>query len=263
MSSAARAEQWPDHDHWPITGGEGVLRALKTSEIVARDIVHDIVAKGLRPGDALPPEHAMLDLYGVGRESLREGLRLLEVQGLVTIRRGAGGGPIVGSVDPANLGRTASLYYHLAGATYRELIESWVLAESLLAERAARNPDAELRARVMEPYLMGGGADDSDIGQFVANNVRFHAALASLARNRVLEITLQTMGQIVSRHHATEDDPRVLRASIERDHYLTARAVVIGHARRARMLMERHLETVAEQYRARLGDALDDFVEWR
>jgi DNA-binding FadR family transcriptional regulator len=57
----------------------------------------------------------MIRHYGVSRESLREGLRLLEVQGLITLRRGPGGGPVVGHIDPATLGRTSTLYYHVAG----------------------------------------------------------------------------------------------------------------------------------------------------
>src|SRR5215207_8453406 len=93
-------------------------RPLKTAETVARDIVRDIVARELRPGDRLPSEGAMLEEYGVSRESLREALRLLEVHGLITIRRGPGGGPSVGQVEPANLSRMSTLFYHLAGATY-------------------------------------------------------------------------------------------------------------------------------------------------
>src|SRR4051812_18011504 len=81
-----------------IAPGEGVMRPLKTSEIVARDVVRDISNGGLQPGDGLPSESAMLEQYGVSRESLREGLRLLEVQGLIRIRRGPGGGPIVGTI---------------------------------------------------------------------------------------------------------------------------------------------------------------------
>jgi GntR family transcriptional regulator, transcriptional repressor for pyruvate dehydrogenase complex len=89
----------------PIRTTGGSLRSLKTSESVARDIVDDIVVRRLREGDNLPPETAMLQQYGVSRETLREGLRLLEAQGLISIRRGPGGGPIVAAIDPANLGR--------------------------------------------------------------------------------------------------------------------------------------------------------------
>ncbi len=75
-----------------------MLWPLKTAESVARDIVNDIVASGLGEGDVLASEAKMVEQYAVSRESLREGLRLLEAQGLIRIRRGPGGGPVVGTV---------------------------------------------------------------------------------------------------------------------------------------------------------------------
>src|SRR6516165_7115435 len=68
------------------------LRNVKRSEMLAQEIVEEIIAKGLNPGDLLPPEAEMLSHYGVGRASLREALRLLESQGLVTLKPGPGGG---------------------------------------------------------------------------------------------------------------------------------------------------------------------------
>ena len=47
----------------------------------------------------------------------------------------------------------STLYFHMAGATYAELFEVWAMAESEMAERAARNPDGEARAAAMAPYL--------------------------------------------------------------------------------------------------------------
>src|SRR4051795_5443988 len=130
---------------WKIVTGTTLLRPLKTSETVARDIVQQIVSAGLGDGDSLPSEARMLEQYSVSRESLREGLRLLETQGLITIRRGPGGGPLVGTADATNLGRVSTLYFHMARASYAELFDAWIIAESLIAEYAARNPDAQLR----------------------------------------------------------------------------------------------------------------------
>ncbi len=137
----------------PIRTTAAVLRPLKASESVARDIVDDIVVQRLGERDNLPSEAAMLTHYGVSRETLREALRLLEVQGLISIRRGPGGGPIVGAVDPANLGRMSTLFYHLAGATYGELFEAWVRSEPIIADLAAVNPDREAVRAAMAPYL--------------------------------------------------------------------------------------------------------------
>src|SRR5262245_43750238 len=105
MTTQSRPTDENDRPLVTIATGDATNRPLKTSEMVARDVVHAIVTRGLRTGDKLPSEAAMLAEYGVSRESLREGLRLLEVQGLISIRRGPGGGPVVGRIDAANLGR--------------------------------------------------------------------------------------------------------------------------------------------------------------
>lgn len=247
-----------------IGSNHAVMRRLKTSESVARDIVHDILSNGMKPGDGLPSETAMLAQYGVSRESLREGLRLLEVQGLITIRRGPGGGPVVGTVDPANLGRISTLYYHMARATYNELFEAWALAECLLAERAARNPDRDARAAAMAPYLEHDAAHKApeELEKFVQEHAGFHAAVGSLVRNRVLELTLQTVGQIVSHHVAYVDDPRMMRDLIADGHLKLAKEIVAGHPNQARILMEDHVREIGTYGRERLGAKMDDLIEW-
>lgn len=249
-----------------IGSSDALMRRLKTSEIVARDVVRYIIANGLKPGDVLPAEAAMLTQYGVSRESLREGLRLLEVQGLISIRRGPGGGPVVGIVDPANLGRISTLYYEVAGATYEELFEAWVFAECELAARAARHPERHVRAAVMAPYL--DNRDDADqepepLDEFLAKHTGFHARTASLARNRVLELSLQTMGQIVTHHIAVQHDTRVIRDRIETDHRNLARAITAGHSQQARSLMEQHVEAIARFHREANGSRMDDYIEWQ
>ncbi|GAA2405143.1 hypothetical protein GCM10010191_11160 [Actinomadura vinacea] len=246
-----------------IAPSDAVTRRLKASEIVARDVVHHIVTQGLSPGDGLPGEAAMLSLYGVSRESLREGLRLLEVQGLITIRRGPRGGPVVGTVDPANLGRICTLYFHLAGATYDELFKAWVLCEAILAEHAARNPDSAARAAAMAPYLAQSAHEaPAELEQFVHTHTRFHAAVAALADNRVLELILQTTGKVVSRHAAVTEDPRELRDMIADDHLKLAKAIAAGHGNRAAAIAEEHSAVLARYCRDHMGGRAHDYIEW-
>ena len=66
--------------------------APKTAMIVARRIVRDIDRLSLQPGDKLPPERVMLEEYQVGRGTLRESLRFLELQGIISLKPGPGGG---------------------------------------------------------------------------------------------------------------------------------------------------------------------------
>jgi GntR family transcriptional regulator, transcriptional repressor for pyruvate dehydrogenase complex len=247
-----------------IGPSDALTRRLKTSETVARDVVRHIIDRGLKQGDSLPAEAAMLAQYGVSRESLREGLRLLEVQGLISIRRGPGGGPVVGIVDPANLGRISTLYYEMAGATYEELFEGWTFAECELAVRAARHPDRSERAAVMAPYLEGPHVDLTDDAlTFLTTHATFHGAVASLARNRVLELSLQAMGQIVTHHIAVNQDPRAIRETIEDDHRKLARAVIGGHPQQARALMEQHIQAIIAYHLEVNASRLNDFIEWQ
>lgn len=247
----------------PISTGDAIFRPLKTAEAFARDLVREIVNQGLSTGDKLPSEAAMLEQFGLSRESLREGLRLLEVQGLISLRRGPGGGPIVGHLDPASLGRTSTLFYHLAGGTYAELLESWVVTEALLAERAARNDDRAAVRAAMEPYLATPEEHDEGIREFVLDHTHFHSVLASLATNRVLEVMLQTIGQIVTHHVLGHADPRNDRETIEADHLAVAKAVVAGAPQKAARAMEQHIETMIETFKDHLGAQLNDFIDWR
>ena len=201
-----------------IRSGGAITRPLKASESVARDIVDDIVVERMNEGDSLPPETAMLQHYGVSRETLREALRLLEVQGLISIRRGPGGGPIVGVVDPANLGRVSSLYYHLAGATYGELFEAWVICEPIIAELAAANPDRATVKAAMAPYLQLHGPEDEALDEFVVRHTEFHTIVGSLARNKVLQLSLMATGQIVTHHVISNADPRPAQHHRARPH---------------------------------------------
>lgn len=238
-------------------------RPLKISETVARDIVRHITDDQLQPGDLLPSEAAMVEEYGVSRESLREGLRLLEVQGLITLRRGPHGGPMVATVDPANLGRISTLFYHLVGGTYRELFEAWVLFEVILAERAARHPDAAARLAAMGPYIDPPEARNGELDDFVDARIAFHAAVASLDRNRVIGFNLQTVGHIVTHHIAVAGDPRLASQFIDDDHRLLARAIIAGQPTRARTLMEQHIENVAQFAIEQLGLQTSTFIEWQ
>ena len=247
----------------PIVATSASLRSLKASESVARDIVDDIVVRRLREGDGLPPESAMLQHYGVSRETLREGLRLLEVQGLISIRRGPGGGPIVGAIDPANLGRTSTLYYHLAGATYAELFDAWVVSERLMAELAAANSDRAAVREVMGPFIRPHDGAEESLDDFVVRHAQFHVAVGSLARNKVLQLSLMVTGQIITHHVAVNADPRDARNTIEHDHAAIAKAIVAGHRTKAPQLMEAHIRAIIDFYRSVLGPQMNDYIDWR
>lgn len=237
-------------------------RVVKMSESVAQDIVHDIVARGLGIGDRLPPEAAMLSEYSVSRESLREALRILEVQGLIVIRRGPGGGPVVSGIDPRNLARTSALYFHLAGATYDELFDTWQSIEPILSAKVAQSTDRGLVKESLAPFLEDFAPDVSQ-QHLISTANAFHAVIAELSRNRVLTLIVQAVSHIVNDQVLSDFDPVLAAGLIGHDHEEIAKAIVDGRATKARRLMEEHIVHISGTYRDQFPDRVRDLVEWR
>lgn len=238
-------------------------RNIKTSEVVALDIVRDIVSRRFKTGDKLPLEAELLQEYRVSRSSLREALRLLEVQGLITIRPGPGGGTVVGAVHPVALGRTLMLHMHMIEATYDELLDTWILIESVLAEQAAKNPDRVAVRRAMTPFVEVGTNGSARKIHAIDEGLEFHTAVGELASNRVLDFLLRTPGSIVTEHIISLIDREKLEEQIVHDHSAVAKAIIAGDAAKARRKMQDHLNNVVNHFRAFWPQRVGEKIQWR
>ncbi|MDB5703862.1 MAG: FadR family transcriptional regulator [Sphingomonas bacterium] len=235
-------------------------RPTKTSEIIALEIVRHIVDRDLGPGDRLPLEAEMLTRYRVSRSSLREALRLLEVQGMIAIRPGPGAGTVVGEVLPGNLGRTLTLYLNMMGANYDELLQTWVTTEPVLARLAAQNPDREKSRRLLAPFLTEEGQDNS---HELTEGVNFHQVVGELSGNRVLAFVFQAVSLVVAEHLLLTNRSRQMAPKTVHDHTAIARAIVAGHADKAEQLMVEHVRAVVENCRTLWPQQITETVEWR
>ena len=240
---------------------DGQPRTLKISEVVAKRIVADIVRNRLRIGDQLPGESEMLQQYDVSRESLREGLRLLETQGFLTIRRGPGGGPVVAGVDPRNLARMSTLYYHLAGANYEDLFDAWLTLEPVVVRKVAEDIGREAKRAALEPFFPS--EEDTERVRFMSTSNGFHAVLANLSGNRVLTLMLQAISHIVNDHVIRDLDPLNEREEISHDHAEIGRAVIAGKGAKAQRLAAEHIQHIVDHYRTNYPAAVLELVEWR
>src|SRR5215210_6973575 len=106
------------------TSPRPIKRGAKVAEALAQEIVHEIVSRKLKPGTLLSTESQMIEDYGVGRGSLREALRILEVHGLISMKPGRNGGPVVIEVDTRDYGRMSSLFFRMGGVTFKQLVDA-------------------------------------------------------------------------------------------------------------------------------------------
>ncbi|MCW2523910.1 MAG: GntR domain protein [Frankiales bacterium] len=177
----------PEHPDGP-GGADGApavfapIEVRRTSDAVVTVVVDALRAGRFGPGDLLPPERDLAEALNVSRKTVREALDLLRRHGVVTVRRGSGGGTVVDALggvsaalaevqpeDPANLRALLEV---------RRTLET--AAAALLLERVTDEDAAELRgltARFAE--LM------SRPSEFAEADLRFHLRLAALAANPV------------------------------------------------------------------------------
>jgi len=235
-------------------------RQAKTAETVAAAIVRDIMSRYLNPGDILPSEAAMVAHYRVSRASLREALRLLEVQELIRLKPGPGGGPIVSAVDPRNLAKISMLYLYLGGATYQELFEAQQVMARMDAERAARNPDRELVRTTMKPFL----SEDQPVQgtEYWTVTNEFHGAVGELAGNRVIELLSRIVGSIWHERIVTRMDTHSVREQIHAEHREIAKAILARQPNKAGRLMNDHFGWLVEEYSRHWPGRFDELIEW-
>ena len=188
-------------------------RTMKISESVTREIVADI--SNLAPGTMLPPEARLLERYQVGRASLREALRVLEMQGMIVIRPGPGGGPMVAQADTEHFGRMASLFFHMAGATYRDVLETRLIVEPAVAALVAANQDPE-HMKILEEFVGRTDTDGTATTGFddtATRAVEFHAMLIDMADNPVVAL----LSHCVQDYSIEMDSDGVLNADEQRE----------------------------------------------
>jgi DNA-binding FadR family transcriptional regulator len=228
------------------------------SEAIARDIVRRIGAERLPPGTQLPPEAKMLEEYRVGRGSLREALRILEVHGLISIKPGPRGGPTVDQVHTRNFGRMASLFFQMDGVTFRELIEARLIMEPILARRAAERAEPELVAELAR--FDHAGRTDED---YLRHALDFHQVVALMSGNRIMSLFGQSIADVV--HDRVNDSlyPKSRRREVLAAHGRIARAIAAGDADLAERLMREHMEDYVAQAKRRHPGLMQEVVDWR
>lgn len=248
-----------------VTRGRGPRvprRTTKLSELVAREIVHDMAARSVPPNTMLPPEAAMLEQYGVGRASLREALRVLEVQGLITIKPGPGGGPMVAGVDSRQFGKMATLYLMLTDATFGDVLQARMVLEPVMVRLAAERQDTA-HVEALEEYLAAPQPSPHVLpSQHLPASSEFHAMVSGMSGNPVLDLFARAIRHIYADRQQGLTYPEHARERVVREHVAIARAVRDGQSELAERLMREHMADFGEFSESRYPGLLDELVDW-
>jgi DNA-binding FadR family transcriptional regulator len=134
----------------------------------------------------------MVERYGVARGSLREALRFLELQGVLSLKSGPGGGPVVGAPSAQHLAGTLALLLQFGGAPFRSIIETRLSIEpGIAALAAARASDPDLAA--LRRCLDSMNEHVADGETFQEENRGFHDLVAFASGNLVFRVLLPAL----------------------------------------------------------------------
>ncbi|MEE9125246.1 MAG: FadR/GntR family transcriptional regulator [candidate division NC10 bacterium] len=220
-----------------------ILKAVKKTRIY-QDIVaqlKELIAEGkLKPGDQLPSERELSEMFQVSRASVREAIRALESMGFIEIRQGEG--TYIASSVETLLASVASALLHqrdplLQVFEARKILEPAIAA--LAAERATAEDVGDLEAILAEQ------ADQVAKGETgVEADTRFHSTLAEAAKNEVLlrlnEAIVDNLRETRLRSLQTEGRPPRSLAG----HREILAAIGSKDPARAQAAMLNHLETI-------------------
>lgn len=215
----------------------------KAAELVAAELRRQIVTGRLKPGDKLMPENVLQAEFAISRPTMREALRILESESLITIGRGKHGGARVTSIDLGSVARQVGVFLQLERTTLQDV---W-LARTIIEPPAAgmmaaqRNPAAieALEANIAEARH----AAEHDLLRYADLSAEFSLLIARHCGNRTLHLLAGLIHDIIRRQHEHVTQRTITKASVAllRQESIRSREHTVD-------LMRRGAATAAERY---------------
>jgi GntR family transcriptional repressor for pyruvate dehydrogenase complex len=219
---------------------------------VATRLRDQILAGELSAGDRLPTEAELCERFGVSRSTIREALRMLSSQRLVTTSRGVGGGSSVAQIrhdDVTEMLRDSILLLaNTEGATVAELIEARELLEVPAARLAASRRSEEQLERLRAS--IPGSLDSVDVSHIFEINRSFHDVMLEAAGNRLLRVVTEPLFTVMQTRFLRDRASADFWRRVMREHASILRAVESGDPERAGQAMEHHLIHLRSTYEA-------------
>src|SRR3954447_2781416 len=228
------------------------LRQPRLADMVASVLRDRIVNGELGNGDLLPKQDELLEEFRISRPSLREALRILESEGLLTVRRGNVGGSVVEAPNADTSAYMFGLVLQSRRGTVDDLAEAIQHIEPITASLCASREDREtavvpqLRANIAETEAAIGNGP-----QFTLLSRRFHEEMVAACGNQTMILMVGALESLWSeqerqwaqRVHSQGQYPvERYRRDVINAHKALVSGIAGGQGERGARLAKRHLE---------------------
>lgn len=218
----------------------------KASDVLAKEIRERILSGELEEGTALPAERELVKQTQMSRATVREALRILEVQNLVRVRAGRSGGAFVQRPTTNSMASSVSMLIRGQQIKLADLMETREALEPFCAALAARNrSDADLA--VLDRANEALAEPTADLPAFLQANLDWHVGVATAGGNELLIGFMTALSHAIytgTENAAFVDDS--VRAVTVRAHRSITNAIRSGDADAASRRMSRHVHSYAK-----------------
>jgi len=182
-----------------MTAAKRTTKVREKPQQIADELRSLIVSGELSEGDSLGHEPDLVERFGVSRPSLREALRILEAEGLVTVVRGVRGGVVVHAPDRRMTARTAALVLQARNVELADVFQALTMLEPIAARTIATMRGRKTAIKELRDLIADEEAAVDDPEQFGTATAVFHARLVALAGNQTLGIVAEMLNEVVAR----------------------------------------------------------------
>jgi GntR family transcriptional regulator, transcriptional repressor for pyruvate dehydrogenase complex len=218
----------------------------KASDVLARELRERILSGELVEGTALPAERELVKQTQMSRATVREALRILEVQNLVRVRAGRAGGAFVQRPTTKSMASTVSMLIRGRQIKLADLMETREALEPFCAELAARKHTDEDLA-VLDQANIDIAVPGADLSAFLQANLDWHVGVSMASHNELLIGFMTALSQAIytgTENAAFVDDN--VRAVTARAHRSITKAIRSGDAEAAGRRMRNHVHSYAK-----------------
>lgn len=188
------------------------VRVERTFEVVVSQVRDRLAAGKLMPGERLPAEREFARQLNVSRSALREGLRTLEIAGVVELRKGRSGGAFITHGNPQAVSDSMADMLRLGQVSWSDLTEARIWIEEVIVRVACeRATDADIAALDANIADAMRHFESGDRRLKTEAMIEFHNILARATGNPVLVVMTRTLTDML-RHFAERLSPESTRA---------------------------------------------------
>lgn len=220
-----------------------MIERVSRTQSVVDGLLDAIISGRLVAGEPLPPEGDLAEEFGVSRLTMREGVKLLQAQGVIV--QVPGSRHRIAPTEEWTGLEAVVRHARSAGARERsslEMLEMRVMFEIGAAELAAgRRSEADLERMQLLLDQMREAHEKTDVDAFVAADLAFHDVVFRAADNRILVASMRPLTTMLQETRSETSAVPEIREHAIVEHEGVLAALRTGSADAAREAMSSHM----------------------